>query len=300
MRFALALAFNDERQLPTLARVAEESGFSSVILSDHLFYPEPLETDYPYTDDGLPPWLPDTPWPDPFVTAAALGAVTTRLRFIVSVFVMPLRHPMLAAKTVMTTSVLTGGRLELGVGAGWMREEFESVDVRFSERGRRLNESIELLRKCEAGGLVEHHGEFFNVPPFRMSPVPSSPTPIYGGGLSKPALRRATHLCDGWAGQIQSRKELPGLIKELARLRAESPRQNDHFPIISAVGDAFDEQGYREMEEIGVTDLITVPWMFYGISTKEGGLEEKCDAMRRFGDEVLHRFGYAATDDNVR
>ena len=112
-----------------------------------------------------------------------------------------------------------------------------------------------------------------------MTPVPSRPTPLYGGGLSKPALRRAARLCDGWAGQIQSRAELPKLVAEVRRLRAEA--------------------GYRELAELGVTSLITVPWMFYGVSSKTGGLEEKCDAMRRFGEDVLHRFGYAAEDDDV-
>lgn len=296
MEFAVALAYNDPEQLPALARAAEEAGFGSVILSDHILYPEKLTTNYPYTSSGRPPWSPDTPWPDPFVVAAALAAHTQRLRFIVSVFVMALRDPVLAAKTIMTTSVMTGQRLDLGIGVGWMREEFETVGQPFTGRGRRVDESIEILRKFEAGGLVEHHGEIFDFPPVRMAPVPSRPTPIFGGGLSAPALRRAATLCDGWAGQIQKRGEIEGLIAELRRLRADSSRAAEPFSIVTAVGDAIDESGYREMASLGISTLITVPWVFYGVDLMKGSCEDKCDGIRRFGEDVLHKLGYARTD----
>ncbi len=297
MDFAIALAYNDPEELPALAQAAEESGFAGVILSDHVLYPEKLETPYPYTAGGRPPWQPETPWPDPLVAAAALAARTRRLRLIVSVFVLPLRDPVLAAKSIMTTSVMTGGRLELGVGAGWMREEFETLDRPFDRRGRRLDESIEILRKFEAGGLVEHHGEAFDFEPVRMAPVPRRPTPIYGGGVSKPALRRAASLCDGLAGQIQRRGVIAGLLAELSRLRADSPRKDEPFSIVTAVGDAIDESGYREMESLGITTLITVPWVFYGTDLKKGSCQEKCDGIRRFGEDVLHGLGFGATDE---
>ncbi len=297
MRFSIALAFNDAEDLPALARAAEEAGFGAVILSDHLVYPESLETPYPYTKDGRPPWRPETAWPDPFVTAASLAAVTTRLRFVVSVFVLPMRNPVLAAKTILTTAVMTGGRLELGVGAGWMREEFDLVGVPFAERGRRLDEAIGLLRKFEAGGVVEHHGEFFDVPPVKLRPVPKEPIPIYGGGTSPRALRRAATRCDGWASQIVSRRELEGYVAELRRLRADSPRAGEPFAISTAVSDTFGEAGYRELDAIGVTDCITIPWAFYGTDTETGSCSDKCDGIRRFGDEVLAKLGRAAPAD---
>ena len=294
MQFSIALAYNEPEDLPVLARTAEEAGFGSVILSDHLLYPENRQTPYPYTKDGRMPWQADTPWPDPFVTAAALGAVTKRLRFIVSVMVFPLRDPVLAAKTIMTTSVMTQGRLELGVGAGWMREEFEIVGQPFDRRGKRLDESIDVLRKFEAGGLIEHHGDCFDIPPVRMAPTPARPTPLYGGGTSKPALRRAAERCDGWAGQIQSRSDLPGILDQLRRFRKESPRRAEPFRIVSAVSDAYDEHTYREAEDLGVTDMITVPWVFLGADLTGSSLEQKCEGIRRFGEDVLDRLGYSA------
>lgn len=297
MQFSIALAYNEPEDLAPLARAAEEAGFGSVILSDHLLYPEKRETPYPYTRDGKMPWRADTSWPDPLVTAASLGAITERLRFIVSVMVLPLRDPVLAAKSISTTSVLTRGRLELGVGAGWMREEFEIVGQQFERRGKRLDEAIDVLRKFEAGGVVEHHGEFFDIPPVRMAPMPARPTPIYGGGLSKPALRRAASQCDGWAGQIQTQGDLDGILGELRRLRENSPRSDEPFRIVTAVGDAFDEKGYRALEEKGVTDLITVPWVFLGGDLTGSSLQQKCDGIHQFGKEILDRFGFVAKPD---
>ena len=119
MKFCIALAYNDARELPELSREAEEAGFSAAILSDHLVYPAELETPYPYTESGLPRWEHDTPWPDPIVTAAALAMVTERLQFIISIYVLPMRHPVMAAKSISTASVLSDNRLVLGVGAGW-------------------------------------------------------------------------------------------------------------------------------------------------------------------------------------
>ena len=294
MQFSIALAYNNPEDLPALARAAEEAGFGSVILSDHLLYPEGRKTPYPYTKDGKMPWQADTPWPDPFVAAAALGAVTERLRFIVSVMVLPLRHPVLAAKTITTTSVMTGGRLELGVGAGWMREEFEIIGQPFEKRGKRLDESIDLLRKFEAGGVVEHQGEFFSVPPVRMDPIPKRPTPIYAGGVSKPAFRRAAERCDGWAGQIQKQGEMLELVGELRRLRDASPRRDESFRIITAIADAADAKAYRELADLGVTDLITVPWIFHGAKLRGSTLDEKCEGILKFGEAVLKPEGYAA------
>jgi probable F420-dependent oxidoreductase len=297
MQFSIALAYNRPEDLPALARAAEEAGFGSVILSDHLIYPETRETPYPYTKDGQMPWQADTPWPDPLVVAASLGAVTKRLRFIVSVMILPLRNPVLAAKSIMTTSVMTGGRLELGVGAGWMREEFEIVGQPFEKRGKRLDESLEVLRKFEGGGVIEHHGDFFDIPPVRMDPIPKQSTPIYAGGLSKPALRRAAERCDGWAGQIQKQGEMPGLIAELQKLRAASPRKSDPFRIITAIADGADEKAYRELADLGVTDLITVPWIFHGAKLHGSSLEEKCAGIFEFGEKTLKPQGYAAKRD---
>ena len=284
MKFCIALAYNDTRELPELCRVAEESGFSAAILSDHLVYPAVLETPYPYTRDGQPRWEHDTPWPDPIVTAAALAMVTERLQFITSIFVLPTRHPVLAAKSISTAAVLSDNRLILGVGAGWMREEFDLVGQPFEARGRRMNESIDVMRKLWTGEPVAHAGDFYRFDAVQMRPVPEAAIPIWAGGHAAAALRRATHLCDGWLSEVQTSEEMRSIAKRLHRLRASSPRRNEPFHICAAVTDAFTLDGYQEMADLGVTHLITVPWLFYG---QPESLQEKCDGIRRFGETVL-------------
>ena len=125
VKFVTSLAFSAPAQILPLARACDAAGFDGVALSDHVVHPEKIATPYPYTKDGAPRWQPFTDWPDPWVTAGAIAAVTERLRVVTSIFVLPLRHPVLVAKAVGTAAVLSGGRVALGIGVGWMREEFE-------------------------------------------------------------------------------------------------------------------------------------------------------------------------------
>ena len=291
MQFAIAVAYTDPSHLTELARSAEAAGFGAIVLSDHLVYPSQLDTPYPYTRNGKPRWQPDAPWPDPFVAVGAMSAVTARLRFIVSVFVLPLRHPIFAAKTISTASILSGGRLTVGIGAGWMREEFELVGASFADRGRRMNEALEVMRTLWRGGMVEHHGEFYDFEPVQMSPVPDVPIPIYGGGVSDAALRRAATLCEGWASEVQSREELPGILEKLRRFRAESSRSEEAFGVCAALRDVYDLDGYRAMADLGVTELITVPWLLHGADAES--LEQKTDCIRRFGEEVIAKLEWS-------
>ncbi len=287
MDFCIAVAYSDPEDLCEIALAAESAGFGGIVVSDHVIHPAQLSTPYPYTADGQPRWEPDTPWPDPLIAVGAMAAVTRKLRFITSVLVLTLRHPVLAAKSVATASVLSQGRLTLGVGAGWMREEFAVLGQPFEDRGRRLAEAIAVLRTLFAGGVVEHHGEFYDFGPLQMNPVPKVPVPIYGGGVSDAALRRAATICDGWASEIQTRDELDEILARLQAYRADSPRADEPFGICAALRDVYDLDGYRAMQERGVTELITVPWLFYGDASQS--CQAKCDGIRRFGDEILGR-----------
>lgn len=291
MKFCIALAYNDPRELPALARAAEAGGYEAVILSDHLVYPRTLRTPYPYTRDGQPRWQPETPWPDPFVTVGALAAHTERLRFVTSIFVLPLRHPLLAAKTIATAALLSGNRLVLGVGAGWMREEFDAVGADFATRGRRLDEALDVMRALWSGGWCEHQGEFYRFEALRMDPAPSAPIPVWGGGLSEAALRRAATRCDGWLSEIQRSDDLPGILARLRAHRAQSERAGRDFSVCAAVTDVFTPDGYRRLEELGVTHLITVPWLFHN---KGETLQAKCDGIARFAEQVVAPLAQAA------
>jgi len=200
MKFWQSVAFTAPDQLVEIARGAEAAGFEGVLLSEHLFVPDAYAARYPYSASGTPDFDAQTPFPDPWVTMTAMAAATSRLRFATMVYILPLHHPLEVAKAVGTASILSGGRVVLGAGAGWMREEFEVLGVDFASRGKRFDECIEILRSVWRGGMTEHHGEIFDFDRLQQSPAPPEPIPIYIGGASKAALRRAARLGDGWLG----------------------------------------------------------------------------------------------------
>ena len=151
MRFWQALSFTETDQLLDLARVCEEVGFHGAFVSDHLFYPGSIASKYPYSPDGSPPFDATTEFPEPWAAVSAMAAVTTQLRFNTAVYLAPLRHPLEVAKSVATAAVLSGGRVALGAGVGWIREEYEQLGRDFRTRGRRLDEMIEVLRLFYVG-----------------------------------------------------------------------------------------------------------------------------------------------------
>lgn len=285
MKFICALSMLPPERCLELAPVADAAGWHAVTLSDHVFVPETLESHYPYHEDGRPAFDVDTPWPDPWVTIGAMAAVTERLRFLTNIFILPLRHPLFVAKAVGTAAVVSGNRVGLGLGVGWMREEFDALGVAFERRGRRTDEMVEILRKLWAGGTVEHHGEFYDFPPLRMSPAPGARIPLYGGGLSDAAFRRAARLLDGWIAVIHSVEELRQMAARLHVLRRQCGRENEPFEIFASANDAFDLDGYRRCEDAGVTGLVTVPWYFYG--GNPDSLDDQKAGLERFANDVI-------------
>jgi probable F420-dependent oxidoreductase len=255
------------------------------VISDHLIYPGKLETPYPYTRTGQPRWRPETAWPDPLIAITALAAMTTRLRFITSIYLLPLRHPIVAAKQIATAEIFCQSRLTLGLGVGWMREEFELLGQPFPGRGRRMLESVEIMQKLWQGGMVEHRGEFYEIPQLQLNPTPLAKIPLWGGGISEIALERAATHFDGWLSEVQNSDELPELIGALRRFRANSTRAEAPFAINASVRDARRLDEFRRLRDIGVTHLNVVPWILQGMT--EDDLEKKCDGIRRFGDEII-------------
>jgi probable F420-dependent oxidoreductase len=285
LKFIVSFAFSPPEHLTELARVADACGYEAVALSDHVVHPEKIVAPYPYTDDGAPRWPPFTSWPDPWVTVGVLSAVTERLRFLSSIYVLPMRNPFAVAKAVGTAAVFSGGRVTLGVGAGWMRDEFELLEQPFEQRGRRMDEMLELMTKLWKGGMVEHSGEFYSCPRLEMSPVPPEPIPVWVGGLSAAALRRAATRADGWISDLHTTGELRPIVARLHALRRDSGRAGQPLAVAAACRDAFDVDGYRRLGDLGVTHLMTMPWVFHGASQED--LSAKCDGLKRFADEVM-------------
>lgn len=285
MKFTVGIAMSPLDQLTELARCAEECGYASIALPDSLFFSEKVSADYPYTPDGSRMWNADTPWVDPFVAAAAMGAVTSRINFYTQVLKLGSRNPLLLARQVGSVAHMTGNRFGFGVGLGWSPEEFEWCGVPYKNRGPRVDEMIDVLKLVLGGGMVEYHGDYFDFDRLQMSPAPTSPVPFYVGGHSPAALKRAARVGDGWTSAMIKFEELKSVIATLGDLGAfERP-----FEIQAVCIDRFGLDGYKQMAEAGVTDTIVVPWLFYGVGF-DGSLQAKKDGLRRFADEVIGEF----------
>lgn len=285
MKFTVSIAMSPLDQIVELARTAERCGFYSIALPDSIFYSEQVSARYPYTPDGSRMWNADTPWVDPIAAAAAMGAATERIRFCTQVLKLGSRYPLPLARQVGSVAALTGNRFTLGVGLGWSPEEFEWCGVPYAHRGRRADEALEVLRLVLGGGMVSHHGEFFDFDALQMSPAPTEPVPVFVGGHTEPGLRRAARY-DGWTSAMIRFDELRDIIGKLTALRAEYGRAEDPFEIQAVCVDRFGLDGYRQQAEIGVTDAIVVPWVFDGIGF-DGELRAKQDSLARFADEII-------------
>jgi probable F420-dependent oxidoreductase len=285
MQFWHATVFADVEQLVEGAAMIEEFGFDGIAVSDHLVFPQTVASKYPYTSDGRPWWSGEGQWPDPWVLVGAMAAVTRRVRFTTNVYVLPLRDVFTTAKSVGTAAVLSGGRVVLGIGAGWMREEFDLVGQAFDRRGARLEEQVEILHKLWAGGMVEHHGEFHDFAPVQMSPTPPGPIPVWVGGTTDLALRRAASVGDGWIGVNTPMKELIDTAERLRNEREKAGKPQDTFEILGAIDEPPTVENVRRLEDAGVTGLMASAWLYAktDVSTVAG----KREALERFAHRWL-------------
>jgi probable F420-dependent oxidoreductase len=288
MRFSYAESMTEPSYYAPLARAAEEAGYHSMVIPDSICYPLHADSTYPYNPDGTREFLEDKPFLEPFSLIPALGAVTSRIRFDTFVVKLPIRNPVLLAKQVTSTAVLTGNRLALGVGTSPWREDYDVLGVDWASRGRRMDESIAILRGLSAGGYFEHHGASFDVPPIKIAPVPTEPTPVLIGGHSDAALRRAARLGDGWMHGGGDPADLPRLLARLAEFRQQVPAAtNLPFEVHTISADAYTVDGVRRLEEQGVTDVIVGFRWPYATGPDTEPLAAKVDNLRRFADDVI-------------
>ena len=278
MKFYVSSAFLDTREIVEIARAADELGYEGIAIPDHVVNLETLRTPYPYTADGERRWQPFTDWPDPWVLVGAMAQVTTRLKFVTTVYIPAMRDPYTAAKAVGTAACLSGGRVELGVGVGWCEEEFDLLGQSFARRGRRTDEMLELMKSLWKPGWREIDGEFYSTPRLEMTPTPPR-IPIYGGGLSDVALRRAARN-DGWIGDLIGLDQAAASVNRIRQLRDETGLGMRDFTVITPLVDAFTRDQYRRASDAGIDAVLTMPWVFYCGPTPS--LSEKIEGMRRF------------------
>ncbi len=287
MRFSYAESMTEPSFYSPLARAAEEAGYDSMVIPDSICYPEQSASVYPFNPDGTREFLEDKPFLEPFSLIPALGAVTERLRFITFVLKLPIRHPVLVAKQMTSTAVLTGNRLVLGVGTSPWREDYDVMGVPWARRGRRMDESLEVLRGLSTGGYFEFHGELYDVPSIKIAPVPTRPVPILMGGHGEAALRRAARSGDGWMHGGGKPEDLPGLLARLAGLREQEGTAGRAFEVHVISMDAYTPGGIRRLEDQGVTDVIVGFRWPYHVGPDTEPLPAKLDKLRRYADDVI-------------
>jgi len=287
VRFCYAESMTDPSFYAPLARAAEEAGYDSMVIPDSICYPAESASVYPFNPDGTREFLEDKPFIEPFSLIPFLGAVTERLRFITFVLKLPVRHPVLVAKQATSTAVLTGNRLVLGVGTSPWREDYEVLDVPWQRRGQRMDEALAIVRGLSAGGYFQFHGEIFDVPAIKISPVPTRPVPVLVGGHGEAALRRAAATGDGWLHGGGNPGDLPGLLARLAALRAEYGTVGRPFEVHVISMDAYSADGVRRLEDAGVTDVIVGFRWPYHVGPDTEDLQPKVDKLRRFADDVI-------------
>ncbi|UCE85033.1 MAG: TIGR03619 family F420-dependent LLM class oxidoreductase [Deltaproteobacteria bacterium] len=287
MRFSYAESMCDPSHYLPLAVEAESSGWSSFVVPDSICYPEVSDSKYPYTPDGSREFLEDKPFLEPFSLIPAMGAVTQRLRFATFVVKLPIRNPVLVAKSASSVAVLTQNRFTFGVGLSPWPEDYAICGQAWKARGRRMDEMIEIVRGLTRGGFFEYRGEHYDLQSIKLCPVPTEPIPILIGGHADAALRRAARCADGWMHAGGDAQELARLLGRLAELRREHGRSGTPFEIHVIALDAYTRDGIRRLEDLGVTDVIVGFRNAYEKDTQS--LQQKIDALRRYADDVIAR-----------
>jgi probable F420-dependent oxidoreductase len=282
MKFYVSSAFLEATEIVEIARAADELGYEGMAIPDHVVNLETLKTPYPYTEDGERRWPPFTDWLDPWVLVGSLAQVTSRLKFVTTVYIPAMRDPYSAAKAIGTAACLSGGRVELGIGVGWCEEEFDLLGQQFAKRGKRTDEMLELMKELWQPGWTEFDGEFYQAPRLEMMPTPPR-IPIYAGGLSDFALRRAARN-DGWIGDLITLDQALASVDRVRALRAEKGLTMEGFRVLTPLMDAFTIEHFERATAGGIDSVVTMPWMFY--SGPKATLAEKVDGMRRFRSDL--------------
>ena len=278
MNVGLALAALSPRAWIDFTEEADRLGFESVWISEHLVVPLDAAGS-PHAGDDHPPIPSDVPVYDVFSYLSHLAARTSTIRLGTNVYNIGLRHPFVTARAATTLDVLSGGRFLFGIGASWLRAEWEALGLDFDGRGARVDEAIDVCRRLWTEPVVEHQGTHFSFGPtaFEPKPVQAGGPPLHVGGDGPAALRRAATVGAGWIPMNHTLDDLP---PSLARLRELADRAGRTTPIEVTLnaGDVADVDGVRRYADAGVTRLIVRPW---------SRTSEAIDGIRRFADEVL-------------
>ena len=240
----------DPERLRRAARKADQLGFRSLWLFEHTAFPTQISEAY-----GKIPFSPEMSFLEPVTTLAYLAAETTQIRLGTGILLLALRHPLQVAKAISTLDVFSGGRAMLGVGLGWLAEEFQALGVPFGQRVGRVSESVEVLRKLWTSGKLRHEGRYYNFPEVTSYPLPvqSGGPPIWFGGFAKPALQRAVKLGDGWLG---TGGRLDKVCKKVSMVRQQAQESGkEGFQIAVGASPEISREDVDQLRQAGASQI---------------------------------------------
>ena len=283
MRFSFVLFGHPAPDCSPLVQQAERLGFDTVWFGDHVVNVVGYRSQYPYRPSAG--YAPDTPLGDVWVLISHASAVTSRIALGTSVYLLPLRHPAVAAQSAATAQNLAAGRIVMGVGAGWLREEFEQLDVPFEKRGARLEEAVQVLQLLWSGDSVDFAGRWFHLSGAQLGTVPGKRIPVTFGGASEAALRRTAVYGDGWNGPECNLAENIDYRDRLNALRAEAGRLDEPFRFYVKPLEVPDREVLRRYEEAGFDDVV-LPLGHLSAEGRPRTLVESLAAVERLGELV--------------
>ena len=253
LRYINTGRYVDPAQAIELVQAGEEAGFESAWTVDHVVVPEGYESAYPYSDDGrMAGGVNDIPLPDPLIFMSFLASVTSRIKLATGILIVPQRNPVVTAKQIATLDHLSGGRILLGIGVGWLEEEFNAIGTPFGDRGRRTDEYVAAMRELWSSDSPTFDGEFVHFKNAHCRPQPSGgAVPVIVGGHSKAAARRAGRLGDGFFPARGASAELFDLVRQSA---AENGRDPADIELTASLPDDLDQ--IPEMAKLGVSRLL--------------------------------------------
>jgi probable F420-dependent oxidoreductase len=278
MKFAITLGLLHPSAFEPVAIEADRLGFESLWFPEHLIFPVDMSGS-PFPGGDHPPIPPQTPLYDAFGMLCYLAARTSQIRLGTNIYLLGLRHPFVAARAIQTLDLLSQGRAEIGIGAGWLRSEWTVTGLDPSTRGRRLDEAIEVCKRLWTEEVIEHQSEFFSFGPvmFEPKPIQKPHPPIHVGGESDAALRRAARIGDGWLGLNHTLETIADPLTRLERFRREYSVLDRPFECIAG-GEVTNRDDIKRWEDTGVTRLFGRPWR---------RSRDAVEGIRRYADLVL-------------
>lgn len=279
LMYGNTMQFAGRDGLVALAQGAEAAGFESVWTVEHVIYPEGYGSSYPYDDSGRMPMGPETDLPDPLIWLTWVAAVTTDLHLGTGILILPQRNPVVLAKELATLDSLSAGRLELGIGVGWLEEEFDALGVPFAGRGARTEEYMEVMRVLWDEDNASHDGELVQFSKASVNPKPTrGRVPIHVGGHTRKAAERAGRLGDGF---FPGKGDLGELIDIMRQSASDAGRDPATIEVTGGDDAVFGDNPVAAVEELRAkgVDRVAVPAFLY--------LRDTADALAGFGESVI-------------